>query len=82
VTNAYRRLVLIASNEEEEDVYQLRIDRINADIAAAACEVVALAIMKLTFEGPIILKDTCLRSVSELSVDLRLSFQDWLPALR
>jgi hypothetical protein len=27
LTNAYRRLVLIASNEEEEDVYQLRIDR-------------------------------------------------------
>ncbi len=34
--------------------YQLRIDRINAE-AAAACEV-ALAITKLAFEGPIILK--------------------------
>jgi hypothetical protein len=55
LTNAYRRLVLIASNEEE-DIYQLRIDRINADIAAAACEV-ALAIVKLAFEGPIVLKD-------------------------
>jgi hypothetical protein len=32
------------------------MDRINADIAAAACEVVALAITKLAFEGPIILK--------------------------
>jgi len=45
---------------EEEDIYQLRVDRINADIAAAAaaaCEVVALTITKLTFEGPIILKD-------------------------
>jgi hypothetical protein len=53
LTNAYRRLVLIASNEEEEDTYQLKIDRINAE--ACACEV-ALAITKLTFEGPIILK--------------------------
>jgi hypothetical protein len=53
LTNAYRRLVLIASNEEKEDTYQLKIDRINAE--ACACEV-ALAITKLTFEGPIILK--------------------------
>jgi hypothetical protein len=45
--------VLIASNEEE-DTYQLKIDRINAE--ACACEV-ALAITKLTFEGPIVLKD-------------------------
>jgi hypothetical protein len=52
LTNAYRRLVLIASNEEE-DTYQLKIDKINAE--ACACEV-ALAITKLTFEGPIILK--------------------------
>ena len=52
LTNAYRRLVLIASNEEE-DTYQLKIDRINAE--ACACQV-ALAITKLTFEGPIILK--------------------------
>ena len=44
--------MLIASNEEE-DTYQLKIDRINAE--ACACEV-ALAITKLTFEGPIILK--------------------------
>jgi hypothetical protein len=43
-------------------IYQLRIDRINADIAAA-CEV-ALAIMKLTFEGPIILKDILLLLVA------------------
>jgi hypothetical protein len=57
LTNAYRQAfsAIIASNEE--DIYQLRIDRINADIAAAACEVVALAITKLKFEGPIILKD-------------------------
>jgi hypothetical protein len=34
--------------------YQIKIDRINAE-AAAACEV-ALAIRKLAFEGPIILK--------------------------
>ena len=53
LTNAYRRLVLIASNKEE-DTYQLKIDRINAE--ACACEVVALAITKLAFEGPIILK--------------------------
>jgi hypothetical protein len=47
---------IVASNEEE-DIYQLRIDRINADIAAAAaCEVVALAITKLAFQGRIILK--------------------------
>jgi hypothetical protein len=46
---------IIASNKEEDDIYQLKIDRINAD-AAAACEVVALAITKLAFEGPIILK--------------------------
>jgi hypothetical protein len=43
---------IIASNEEE-DTYQLKIDRINAE--ACACEV-ALAITKLAFEGPIILK--------------------------
>jgi hypothetical protein len=45
LTNAYRQTfsAIIASNKEE-DIYQLRIDRINADIAAAAaCEVVALA---------------------------------------
>jgi hypothetical protein len=52
LTNAYRRLVLIASNEEEEDISAK--DRINAE-AAAACEV-ALTITKLAFEGPIILK--------------------------
>jgi hypothetical protein len=46
LTNAYRRLVLIASNEDISAK-----DRISAD--AAACEV-AVAITKLTFEGPII----------------------------
>lgn len=51
LTNAYRRLVLIASNEEEDISAK---DRINAE-AAAACEV-ALAITKLAFDGPIILK--------------------------
>jgi hypothetical protein len=51
LTNAYRRLVLIASNDEEEDISAK--DRINAE--AAACEV-ALAITKLAFEGPIIMK--------------------------
>jgi hypothetical protein len=53
LTNAYRRLVLIASNEEEEEDISAK-DRINAE-TAAACEV-ALAITKLAFEGPIILK--------------------------
>jgi hypothetical protein len=53
VDKCIRRLVLIASNDEE-DTYQLKIDRVNAE--ACACEV-ALAITKLTFEGPIILKD-------------------------
>jgi hypothetical protein len=47
-TSAYRRLVLIASNENNAAK-----DRIDAE--AASCEV-ALAITKLTFEGPIILK--------------------------
>jgi hypothetical protein len=51
LTNAYRYLVLIASNKEEDISVK---DRINAE-AAAACEV-ALAITKLAFEGPIILK--------------------------
>jgi hypothetical protein len=51
LTNAYRHLVLIASNKEEDISVK---DRINAE-AAAACEV-ALAITKLAFEGPIILK--------------------------
>jgi hypothetical protein len=50
LTNAYWRLVLIASNEEDISAK----DRINAN--AAACEV-ALAITKLAFEGPIVLKD-------------------------
>jgi hypothetical protein len=36
LTNAYRRLVLIASNEEE-DIYQLRIDRINAPFPSIPC---------------------------------------------
>jgi hypothetical protein len=49
LTNAYRRLVLIASNENVS-----ARDRIDAD--AASCEV-AVAIAKLAFEGPIILKD-------------------------
>ena len=45
---AYRRLVLIASNDNISAK-----DRISAE--ASACEV-ALAITKLAFEGPIILK--------------------------
>jgi hypothetical protein len=52
LTNAYRRLVLIACNEEEDISAR---DRINAD-AAAVCGVV-LAITKLAFEGPVIMKD-------------------------
>jgi hypothetical protein len=48
LTGAYRRLVLIASNDNVSAK-----DRINAE--ACACEV-ALAITKLAFEGPIILK--------------------------
>ena len=49
LTNAYRRLVLIASNENVSAK-----DRIDAE--AASCEV-ALAITKLAFEGPIVLRD-------------------------
>jgi hypothetical protein len=49
LTNAYRRLVLIASNENVSAK-----DRIDAD--AASCEV-AVAIAKLAFEGPLVLKD-------------------------
>ena len=49
LTSAYRRLMLIASNEE----FSAK-DRIDAE--AASCEV-ALAIAKLAFEGPIVLKD-------------------------
>jgi hypothetical protein len=49
LTNAYRRLVLIASNNDVSAK-----DRINAE--ACACEL-AVAIAKLAFEGPIILKD-------------------------
>jgi len=49
LTSAYRRLVLIAGNENVSAK-----DRINAE--AAACEV-ALAIVELAFEGPIVLKD-------------------------
>jgi hypothetical protein len=49
LTNAYRRLVLIASNEKAS-----ARDRIDAD--AASCEI-AVAIAKLAFEGPIVLKD-------------------------
>lgn len=48
LTSAYRRLMLIASNEEFSE------DRIDAE--TASCEV-ALAIAKLAFEGPIVLKD-------------------------
>jgi hypothetical protein len=52
LTNAYRQTLsaIIASNDEDISAK----DRISAD--AAACEV-AVAITKLTFEGPIILKD-------------------------
>jgi hypothetical protein len=50
LTSTYRRLVLIAGNENVSAK-----DRIDAE--AASCEVVALAITKLTFEDPpIILK--------------------------
>jgi hypothetical protein len=49
LTSTYRRLVLIASNENISAK-----DRIDAE--AASCEV-ALAIVKLAFEGPIVLKD-------------------------
>jgi hypothetical protein len=49
LTSTYRRLVLIASNENVSAK-----DRIDAE--AASCEV-ALAIVKLAFEGPIVLKD-------------------------
>jgi hypothetical protein len=49
LTSAYRRLMVIASNEE----FSAK-DRIDAE--AASCEV-ALAITKLAFEGPIVLKD-------------------------
>jgi hypothetical protein len=48
LTSAYRRLTLIASNENIAAK-----DRIDAE--AASCEV-ALAIAKLAFEGPIVLK--------------------------
>jgi hypothetical protein len=49
LTSAYRRLTLIASNENIAAK-----DRIDAE--AASCEV-ALAITKLAFEGAIVLKD-------------------------
>jgi hypothetical protein len=49
LTSAYRPLTLIASNENIAAK-----DRIDAE--AASCEV-ALAIVKLAFEGPIVLKD-------------------------
>jgi hypothetical protein len=49
LTSAYRRLTLIAGNEE----FSAK-DRIDAE--AASCEV-ALAITKLAFEGPIVLKN-------------------------
>jgi hypothetical protein len=49
LTSTYRRLVLIASNENVSAK-----DRIDAE--AASCEV-ALAITKLAFEGPIALKN-------------------------
>jgi hypothetical protein len=51
LTSAYRRLVLITSNEKEDISAR---DRINVE--AAACGV-ALAITKLAFEGPIVLKN-------------------------
>jgi len=49
LTTAYRRLVLIAGNENVSAK-----DRIEAE--AASCEV-GLAITKLAFERPIVLKD-------------------------
>jgi hypothetical protein len=64
LTNAYRRLVLIASNEN------ISAREIDAD--AASCEV-AVAIAKLAFEGPIILKDfgayTCADDPSDSGID-------------
>jgi hypothetical protein len=65
LTNAYRRLVLIASHENVS-----ARDRIDVD--AASCEV-AVAIAKLAFEGPIILKDfgayTCADDPSDSGID-------------
>jgi hypothetical protein len=49
LTSAYRRLTLIASNENNIAA------KYRIDAEAASCEV-ALAIVKLAFEGPIILK--------------------------
>jgi hypothetical protein len=49
LTSAYRRLVLIASNENVSAK-----ERINAGTAAYE---VAVSIAKLAFEGPIIMKD-------------------------
>jgi hypothetical protein len=49
LTSTYRRLTLIASNDNVSAK-----DRINAE--ACACEV-ALAIVKLASEGPIVLRD-------------------------
>ena len=49
LTSTYRRLVLTAGNENVSAK-----DRIDAE--AASCEV-ALAITKLAFEGPIVLKN-------------------------
>jgi hypothetical protein len=51
LTNAYRRLAAMASDESVSPR-----DRIGAE--KAGCEV-AIAIVKLQFEGPIILKDVC-----------------------
>jgi hypothetical protein len=49
LTSAYRRLTLIASDENIAAKYRI-------DAEAASCEV-ALAIVKLAFEGPIALKN-------------------------
>jgi hypothetical protein len=54
LTDAYRRLASIASNESLS-----ARDRIEAE--KAACEV-ALACVKLAYEGPIVMKDVCLQS--------------------
>jgi hypothetical protein len=54
LTDAYRRLASIASNESLS-----ARDRIEAE--KTACEV-ALACVKLAYEGPIVMKDVCLQS--------------------
>jgi hypothetical protein len=49
LTNGYRRLASMADDESVSARNRIEAEK-------AGCEVVALAIMKLAFEGPIILK--------------------------